>query len=128
MQAQTAWLLEIGAGTNLDEAGTVQVPDNMCCSPNTRDKLINDTYPDIHLGNKPNQYFLERTILCCKNDDVDDINKIILDMMPGIEKVLNSADSIDLANEAQDGYQPYPMEYLNSLNVLTVVCLWPNWH
>ena len=48
---------------------------------------------------------------------MDDINKTILDMMPGREKVLNSADSIDLANEAQDGYQPYPMEYLNSLNV-----------
>jgi hypothetical protein len=115
-EAHAAWLLEIGAGTNVDESGRVQVPENMCCTPNTMDKLIHDTYPNIHIGNKPNQYFLERTILCCKNDDVGGINQTILDMIPGREKVLNSADSIDLANEAQDGYQPYPMEYLNSLN------------
>ncbi len=114
-EAHAAWLLEIGAGMDIDETGTVQVPENMCCSPNTMDNLISHTYPDIHLGNKPNQYFLDRTILCCKNDEVDGINKTILDMLPGREKVLNSADSIDLANEAQDGYQPYPMEYLNSL-------------
>ena len=115
-EAHAAWLLEIGAGTHLDEAGRVQMPENMCCNPNTMENLIGYTYPNIHMGNKPNQYFLDRTILCCKNDDVDDINKMILNMMPGIEKVLNSADSIELENEAQDGYQPYPMEYLNSLN------------
>ena len=115
-EAHAAWLLDIGAGKNLDEVGRVQMAENMCCNPNSMESLIGHTYPDIHLGNKSNQYFLERSILCCKNDDVDAINKVILEMMPGREKVLNSADSIELANEAQEGYQPYPVEYLNSLN------------
>jgi len=68
----------------------------------------------LPIGDKA-KYFLERTILCCKNDDVDDINQSILTRMPGIEKILTSADSVDLADEAQNEYQPYPVEYLNSL-------------
>ena len=68
------------------------------------ENLIGYTYPNIHLGNKPNQYFLDRTNLCCKNDDVDDINKTILNMMPGIDKVLNSADSIELERSHQQCY------------------------
>jgi hypothetical protein len=114
-EAHAAWLLQIGAGTNMDEGERISVPENMCCSPNTLERLIGETYPNIHLANRTNQYFLERTILCCKNDDVDDINKKILEKMPGREKVLLSADSVDVANENQDGYQPYAMEYLNSL-------------
>ena len=85
----------------------------MCCNPNTLEKLIELIYPNIQRGDR--QYFLERTILCCKNDDVDEMNAAILEKMPGREKVLRSADTIDLADEPQDDYQPYPMEYLNSL-------------
>ena len=114
-EAHAAWLLRIGAGTNMDEHERIAVPENMCCNPNTLERLIDETYPDIHLANRPDQYFLERTILCCKNDDVDSINKTILEKMPGQEKVLPSADSVEVANQNQDGYQPYPVEYLNSL-------------
>jgi ATP-dependent DNA helicase PIF1 len=99
----------------MDEGERIDVPENMCCNPNTLEKLIMETYPNIHLANRSNQYFMERTILCCKNDDVDSINKTILEIMPGREKVLPSADSVDVANQNQDGYQPYPVEYLNSL-------------
>ena len=116
--AHAAWLLEIGAGTNMDGDEKVEIPENMCCNPNTLEELIRMVYPNIQLQhiNNPNEYFLDRSILCCKNNDVDEINKRILEMMPGRAKVLNSADSIDTSNEAQDGFQPYPMEYLNSLN------------
>jgi len=114
-EAHAAWLLQIGAGTNMDEGERIAVPENMCCNPNTLERLIGETYPGIHLANRTNQYFLERTILCCKNDDVDDINKTILEKMPGREKVLQSADSVDVANRNQDGYQSYATEYLNSL-------------
>jgi len=114
-EAHAAWLLQIGAGTNMDEAERINVPENMCCRPNTLDRLIDETYPNIHLGNRTNLYFLERSILCCKNDDVDDINRTILGKMPGIEKVLLSADSVHGTNENQHGYQPYATEYLNSL-------------
>jgi hypothetical protein len=115
--AHAAWLLEIGAGTNMDENERVEILENMCCNPNTLDELIRNFYLNIHHHvNNPNEYFLDRSILCCKNDDVDEIDKKFLEMMPGREQVLNSADSIETANEAQDGFQPYPMEYLNSLN------------
>ena len=40
--------------------------------------LIDSTYPGIHNGNFSDQYFLDRTILCGKNDDVDELNAEIL--------------------------------------------------
>ena len=43
-EAHAAWLLKIGAGTNMDEHERIAVPDNMCCNPNTLERLISETY------------------------------------------------------------------------------------
>ncbi|KXN91862.1 hypothetical protein AN958_11542 [Leucoagaricus sp. SymC.cos] len=80
------------------------------------DDLINFIYPDIQLP-QPDQYFLDRTVLSSRNDEVDDINAAILDKFPGEKHVLMGADSIDLDNPHDGNYNLYPMEYLNSLNV-----------
>ncbi|KXN91270.1 ATP-dependent DNA helicase PIF1, partial [Leucoagaricus sp. SymC.cos] len=63
------------------------------------------------------QYFLDRTVLSSRNDEVDDINAAILDKFSGEKHVLMGTDSIDLDNPHDENYNPYPMEYLNSLNV-----------
>ena len=116
-ERHAAWLLDIGAGKNMDEQEKVEIPQSMCCGDNTMDSLIESTYPGIGQGNKPDQYFLDRTILSCKNDDVDELNEKMLGKFPGQETVLMSADSVSLENEAVNGFQPYPVEYLNSLRV-----------
>ncbi|KXN92717.1 ATP-dependent DNA helicase PIF1 [Leucoagaricus sp. SymC.cos] len=82
----------------------------------TMDDLTNFIYPDIQL-HQPDQYFLDRTVLSSRNDEVDDINAAILERFPGEKHVLMGADSIDLENADDNNYPPYPMEYLNSLNV-----------
>lgn len=64
----------------------------MCCSDDI-DSLITATYAGISECAKPDKYFAECTLLLCKNDDVDDLNKAILARMG----------------------QMYPVEYLNSL-------------
>jgi hypothetical protein len=107
--AHAAWLLNIGAGTTVDAGNTIQIPQHMLCQENTIYALINVTYPDLHQGNHQDQYYLDRTILSCTNDNV------ILDRFPGQQHVFNSADTVSFTEQQLNGYQSYPPEYLNSL-------------
>jgi hypothetical protein len=111
--AHATWLLDIGAGKDLDANETVEIPPQMRCED--MDALVTSIYPDINLPRRPDQYFLDRTILSARNDEVDDINDSILAKFPGDPHVLMSADSVELENNLMNGYQPYPPEYLNSL-------------
>ncbi|KXN89048.1 hypothetical protein AN958_06399 [Leucoagaricus sp. SymC.cos] len=78
--------------------------------------LTNFIYPNIQL-HQPDEYFLDRTVLSFRNDEVDEINATILDKFPGEKHVFMGVDSIDLDNPHDGNYNPSPMEYLNSLNV-----------
>jgi hypothetical protein len=109
------WLLDIGAGSNIDASETVQLPEGMCLHDKTIESLINSVYPGIEHGNKSAEYFLDRTILACRNDEVDDINEAVLAKFPGNAQTLLSADSVQTQDGAANDYQPYPVEYLNSL-------------
>jgi hypothetical protein len=58
---------------------------------------------------------LERTILSARNDDVDELNKALLEKFPGEKTVFHSADSV-IREEGVDNNQfEYPIEYLNSI-------------
>ena len=109
------YLLKVGAGKNSNPDGTVTLYPEMRCG-DTVDSLIDAIYPGIVQGEKPDDYFKNRTLLSCKNDDVDDLNSDILARFPGEEKVLRSADSVVTNDGVPIDYQPYPVEYLNSLN------------
>ncbi|RPD53308.1 hypothetical protein L226DRAFT_426661, partial [Lentinus tigrinus ALCF2SS1-7] len=61
---------------------------------NSVDGLIEALYPEIEVPGKPDEYFLERTILSAKNEAFDDLNQAILDKFPGEETVLHSADKV----------------------------------
>ena len=63
------WLLEIGAGSTMDNNEMIQVPQFMVCA--NLNGLINRIYPEI--GNsrtQDDQYFLDCIILCPRNDEV----------------------------------------------------------
>jgi len=71
------WLLKIGARSTMDNNEIIQVPQFMVCV--NINALINRIYPGI--GNsraQDDQYFLDRIILCPRNDQVHDINEAIL--------------------------------------------------
>jgi PIF1-like helicase len=115
--AHAAWLLDIGSGRTVDAGGTVAIPQHMLLHENTMEALINATYPDFGQPH-PDQYYLDRTILSCTNDNVDDINSALLARFPGEELIFNSADTVSYREQEQlNNYQPYPTEYLNSLKV-----------
>jgi hypothetical protein len=61
----------IGSGKNLPQNMMVTLPAAMKVPENDVEGLVNTIYPQIPHGVKPDEYFLDRTILCCKNDAVE---------------------------------------------------------
>jgi ATP-dependent DNA helicase PIF1 len=112
------WQIEVGHGKLTDDNGNVTLPGCFHSTQNTVESLIDTIYPDI--GNpvlKPDTFYSERAILSARNDDVDSLNKEVLEMFSGDGKVYHSANSI-VAHEGIDGAEVmYPVEYLNSINV-----------
>ncbi len=85
---------------------------------NTTEALIQHIYPGLStlpLDPPPHQYFSDRMILSSRNDDVDELNKAMLDAFSGEEQTFFSQDSV--ANDHPDeGELMYPAEYLNGIN------------
>jgi ATP-dependent exoDNAse (exonuclease V) alpha subunit len=84
---------------------------------NTVRSLIDTIYPGISTipaDHDQDRYFLERTILSARNDDVDELNQMLLDKVAGEEVVYHSADSVVNEEGVDSGFQ-YPVEYLNSI-------------
>ena len=112
------WQLEVGQGKHTDEAYNISLPDHFRCRESTVASLIDTIYPGVQTPNHPDLYFSERTILSCKNDDVDNLNKAVLDRFPGAARVFHSADFIPTSEQSghEDAMLNYPIEYLNKIN------------
>jgi len=105
------WLLDVGAGKNIDETGRLELLPNMVLPENNIDHLVDFVYAGLADQDIPQDYFLHRTILSPKNDAVDDLNYKILCKFPGQMTILHSKDKVvGIDNE-------YPIEYLNSIKV-----------
>jgi len=108
------WLLEIGAGSTMDNNEIIQVSQSMVCA--NLNALINRIY--LGIGNsraQDNQYLLDRIILCPRNDEVYDINEAILQQFnPNAEvHILRSMNSV---SEEDRIHHVYPAEFLQQLN------------
>jgi len=108
------WLLEIGAGSTMDDSEMIQVSQSMVCA--NINALINRIYPGI--GNtrpQDDQYFLDCIILCPRNDEMHDINEAILQQFnPNAEvHMLRSMDSV---SEEDGMHHAYPAEFPQQLN------------
>jgi hypothetical protein len=115
MQEFATWLLNVGAGEGLDNSERITIPQHMQCPDYTVSSLIQEIYPDIDVGEKDDQYFLDRNILAGTNDNVMELNAELLEKFPGEKKVLLAADSVEFDDPGMNDYQPYSVEYLNSL-------------
>ena len=108
------WLSHVGQGNNLPVNHSLTIPQHMICQPEVS-SLISLTYPTLQHGlEMSDQFFLERTILCPRNTEVDDINCSALNVFPGEERLYSSADSI---KEVEGADHVYPLEYLNSITI-----------
>jgi len=82
------------------------------------DNLINALYPSIDIpGTGTDEYFLQRTILCARNNEVDEINSTVLDRFPGEKRTYLSADTVEIEGNNPDQPNPYPQEFINTITV-----------
>ena len=58
----------------------------------------------------------EKAILCVFNEDVDEVNKIAIDLVDGYVRQCYSADELDL-NNCKEEYKDTPFEYLHTLEI-----------
>lgn len=112
MQNFATWLLNVGAGLELDNDERISIPQHMICPHYTVDSLVEEIYPELQVGDKEDQYFLDRYILACTNENVMELNDQLLKKFPGEKKVLLSADSVEMEDQAMNEYQPYSVEFL----------------
>ncbi len=105
------WLLHIGQGSDLPsqtDSASIPLPPELCV--NSIEDLISFVYHGIEsTPPPPPEYFLNRTILAPRNNDVADANEYILNLMSGETSSFLSADEI--INEAGadapfDAYNP----------------------
>lgn len=112
------WILDIGHGQNSTPKGQVKLSDHMKCGK-TEDTLVDALYPGITTlaaNQNHDAYFLERTILSARNDDVDKLNLNVLKQFSGESQTFHSADSVVYEEGVDDEDMQYPLEYLNSIN------------
>ncbi|XP_077252554.1 uncharacterized protein LOC143891951 [Tasmannia lanceolata] len=97
-----------------------KIPEDMLISDNEFGitNLISEIYPDVLSRLHVDGYPESRAILAPKNNDVNYINSIMIEMLPGEARSYLSADSVPNDNVYLSSLGTYVTpEYLNSLNV-----------
>ena len=113
-EAFATWLLDVGSGRGLPADKSITLPAEMRCG-DTPESLISAIYPAIGEPGHTDQYFLDRTILASRNDDMDELNATILQKFPGQESILWSADNVDMEHIGQNEAPLFPPEFLATL-------------
>jgi hypothetical protein len=109
------WLKNTGDGnTYLNDINDVLLPDEMFSSETTVEKFVAAFYSDALNGGYVAQSFANMAILATKNEIVDQINSIAINLFPGDTHELHSADTIAAGDPRA---HLYPTEFLNSINL-----------
>eukprot|EP00798_Chlamydomonas_sp_ICE-L_P017936 gene17936-24338_t len=93
-------LLEVGEGRTGDP---MKVPEHMLAPSSDPKDLIDWIFGDLvqdPSASSPDR-LIHRAILTPKNDDVDAINGVIMDRLPGDLRTFNSADTVSEEDDAQ---------------------------
>ena len=72
--------------------------------------LLDSVYPNLDTNFEDKLWLYNRAIICPTNADVNDINKVMLDKLPGDEQKFYSIDQVN------DQDARAPMEIVNKLN------------
>jgi hypothetical protein len=112
------YLLQVGSGETTSADAHLTLDADMSCG-STLESLITAIYPSID-NVQTDAYFVDRAILACRNDDVDDVDDQLLATFPGQEKIYYAQDKV--VNEGQTTFQNgqtiedlYPCEFLKSV-------------
>ncbi|XP_055614537.1 uncharacterized protein LOC129760881, partial [Uranotaenia lowii] len=108
-------LLTIGNGeVPVDvSTGLISFPQSFCSFVSTKEELIANVFPNIVQNHVNHDWLSSRAILAAKNKDVDELNFIIQNTVPG---ELHSYKSVDCMTNPEEATN-YPTEFLNSLDL-----------
>lgn len=114
------WMLKIGDGTLYDDAeqGLIRIHPDICLNTNKNPMkvIIEVIYPVLLENDNDPTYLRERTILTPKNEMAQELNDMIMNMMPGDERTSFSSDTMyKLTDKIVDNDILYLAEYLHSL-------------
>ncbi|CEP11524.1 hypothetical protein [Parasitella parasitica] len=110
------WLTDMAYGPNFQNK-LITLPDYIS-QTHSLDDLISKVYPYPDLTRAINNpsFFFKSAILITRNDIVDELNQKVLDLLPGEEITLHSADIADTSNEENDEVHQVSSEYLETLS------------
>ncbi|XP_074298906.1 uncharacterized protein LOC141629882 [Silene latifolia] len=96
------------------ESSNVNLPAQLILKPNGTacpvELLVDSVFPEVkHISFSPD-IFNDRAILTPRNNDVDLINKLLIEKFPGREYIYKSFDRV-----INDSCNVYPSEFLNTL-------------
>ncbi|XP_055589718.1 ATP-dependent DNA helicase pif1-like [Uranotaenia lowii] len=108
-------LLTIGNGeVPVDvSTGLISFPQGFWFFVSTKEELIANVFPNIVQNHVNHDWLSSRAILAAKNKDVDELNFIIQNTVPG---ELHSYKSVDCMTNPEEATN-YPTEFLNSLDL-----------
>ncbi|SCZ98702.1 BZ3500_MvSof-1268-A1-R1_Chr3-1g05562 [Microbotryum saponariae] len=113
-------------GSANETEDSIALPRELLLPTTTRNSsgLIRHVYPgpaleldNMSVGEKV-EYFRDRAILAPKNSQVDQINDMVLDLLPVDAQTFYSADSVDNEDESL-----FSIEYLQNLNIAGMALL-----
>jgi hypothetical protein len=117
------WILNIGDGKTTSNDGDylIKIPEDLLLEKgdDSRETIINNTYPDLLNNYKERSFLQERAILCARNETVQEINDYIMTKLSGEEITCKSCDSVcETSTGGVNGL--YPTEFLNTLKFLGI--------
>jgi hypothetical protein len=108
-------LLAVGEGRdNVND--TIRWPVQGIVPDNSVQSLAGLISPNVSTVIPSAEFLASRILLALRNDTVSDLNKMLLQLMPGQQHIFKSADSI----VDDDGLEVYPTEYLNTIDVSNI--------
>ncbi|KAK1378545.1 hypothetical protein POM88_025289 [Heracleum sosnowskyi] len=98
----------------------IEIPPELYVEPGDNGKkvVVNTIYYDLHKRCNEAYYFKDRAILTPLNEDVNLINREVLEQFSGESRVYRSVDSICKSTVNYESMEiMYPPEYLNTIRV-----------
>jgi ATP-dependent DNA helicase PIF1 len=118
MKDFTEWILNIGDGKKASDDGDemIQIPDDLLLHKgnDTKEVIVQSTYPDLISNYREWDYLQERAIFCPRNDTIEQINEYMMSKIQGEVVMYLSLDSVGSTSTAGLDNM-YPMRFLNTL-------------
>ena len=109
-------LMKVGDGSlpenRIIGESMIELPPNLFIQTSSANELVNEVFPELNAKFTDTAWVKNRAILSPTNRECLEINKILLEKLPGKSFIYNSCDMV---NEAESHI--YPTEFLNTIEL-----------